>query len=111
MFEQDKRALEHYALALGVVVAMLAGCNPAPTLRVVGYCDLPHPECGALAELPADVQAQLAEQSWCCPEGQPCIPVNAITDCAITDVAIYCEYGRSTPQSTEGGTSGFECFG
>jgi hypothetical protein len=99
------------AYPLAVVLWMLAGCAPAAKLRVVNYCDLPQDDCRSLAEAPPDIQAQLLEQSWCCPEGQPCIPVNAITDCAITDVAIYCEYGRSSPVSTEGGTSGFECFG
>jgi hypothetical protein len=98
-------------ISLPLAALALIACAPAPKLRVLGYCDLPHSECGPLAELPLEVQAQLQEQAWCCPDGQPCFPVNAVTDCAITDVAIYCEWGRSTPASTEGGTSGFECFG
>lgn len=98
---------------MGICLAavLLAGCNPPPTLRVVEYCDLPQHECRPLAELPPEIQAQLVEQSWCCEDAEPCYPVNALTDCSVMYVAIYCEYGRSTPQSTEGGTSGFECFG
>jgi hypothetical protein len=90
-----------------IAVALLTGCTP----KTVDYCDLPGEQCQPQANQPPEVQAQLVDQSWCCPDGEPCFPVDAITDCAITDVAIYCEYGRSTPASTEGGTSGFECFG
>jgi hypothetical protein len=93
-----------------IAALVLCACNPPPKVRVVQYCDLPQDECGALSELPPEIQAELLEQSWCCPPGEPCIPVNSITDCAITDVAIHCEYGRSTPQSGDG-ASGFECFG
>jgi hypothetical protein len=98
------------AAMFAITTAGLFGCVPPAKLRVVNYCDLPRHECSPLGELPAEIQAQLQEQSWCCTSGEPCVPVASITDCSITDVAIYCEFGRSTPASTEGGTSGFECF-
>jgi hypothetical protein len=93
------------------LLVLSIGCAPAPVQRVVAFCDLPGAECPPAAEQSPEVQAQLVEQAWCCPDGDPCFPVNGLTDCAITDVAIYCEYGRSTPASYEGGTSGFECYG
>lgn len=100
-----------FRLPLSAAALAVLACAPAPVQHVVSYCNLPHVDCQLHAELPPEVQAQLVEQAWCCPDGEPCFPVNAITDCEITDVAIYCEYGRSTPSSTEGGTSGFECYG
>lgn len=102
---------DHWMFPVVVMLtALLAGCNPPPTLRVVQYCHLPQHECQPFAEQAPDVQAQLLEQAWCCPNGEPCYPVDALSECLITDVAIYCEYGRSSPQSG-GGASGFECFG
>ena len=96
--------------ALLLLAAVLAGCAPAPKLRVLDFCDVPANSCGALAELPPEIQAELVEQAWCCTGGDPCVPVEAITDCAITDIAIICEHGRSHPSSGPIG-SGFECFG
>ena len=93
-----------------LAAALLVGCAPLPKLRVLDYCDLPQQSCGALAELPLEIQAELVEQAWCCTGGDPCVPVEAITDCAITDIAIICEHGRSHPSSGPIG-SGFECFG
>jgi hypothetical protein len=88
---------------------MLLAC--APKQHVVSYCDLPHAECEPLAEQSPEVQAQLVEQAWCCPGGEPCTPVEFLSSCPIEDIAIYCEYGRSIPSTSESGASGFECFG
>lgn len=93
-----------YLLAL-----VLLGCVPKPVpAPVLHYCDHPGMSCSPHTEQPAEVQAELAEQAWCCDYEQdpPCWPVEFLSICTPSQVAIYCEYGRSTPA----GPNGFECY-
>jgi len=93
---------------LFALTLVLASCSPKPA-NVLRYCDHPGVECRPHDEQPLEVQAELVEQAWCCNTelDPPCWPVEFLSTCGPTEIAIYCEYGRSTPA----GPYGFECFG
>lgn len=95
-----------------VLVAALTGCVPKTEQRVLDYCRLPAIECEPHESAPPEVQAEFVEQAWCCDYvgDPPCAPVEYLSQCGPDEVAIYCQFGRSTPSSSEGGASGFECF-
>lgn len=93
-----------------LALSALLGCAPVrPQLAVVPYCSMPWADCPGCDDGGCE-GAQ--EQWWCCNPGGECWPVQYATDCGAVSGGwiAYCEYGRTTEQSTPDG-EGWECLG
>lgn len=98
-----------FFIVIIVWCVVAAGCCPKPPpAPVLDFCSHPGVTCTPYEQAPPEVQAELSEQAWCCDYEMdpPCWPVDFLSLCLPSQVAIYCEHGRSTPA----GPNGFECY-
>jgi hypothetical protein len=82
-----------------------------PELRTIDFCTLPGNRCGEMSKLPYQEQEELHALWWCCPYvgAEGCSWVDDSTWCdPEAEYAVYCEWGRTVPQSSETGT--VECY-
>ena len=97
------------------VLISLACCSSLSAkaeLREVNFCKQPGARCGSMETLPDEIQAELEELFWCCPyqgSGDCDLVANPSFCDPEAEYLVYCEWGRTVPQSSQ--TGSVDCYG